>query len=236
MLLVIACGSAVVALRAVAEPPPVSHKPVAPVRASFDATKIARNAVAQQDRANAAQADAVQSAGWSLVETAPPDERVVALDPSLLTDREAELRVQLASTVPLPTAIPNLIAIAKSGARTETRTAAVDALARVGDPLSQRALLALLGNGGLAADDPARLVVAARIHPTALDDPFATEVAQVLDAGTLTTAETQQLAFTLALIGLRDGMTLPPATLAALSPSTRQLLDQMTALAKSAHR
>ena len=54
-------------------------------------------------------------------------------------------------------------------------------------------------------------------------------LSSLLDSPSLSEVEKQQIAFTLALIGLRDGMTLD----APLSADARALIDQMTALAKS---
>jgi len=67
------------------------------------------------------------------------------------------------------------------------------------------------------------------LRPNGLDDELAARLAAQLDGATLTPIEKKQLAFTLALVGLRDGMKLPDG---AVSPAARQLIDQMTALAQ----
>jgi hypothetical protein len=67
------------------------------------------------------------------------------------------------------------------------------------------------------------------LRPRALDDELAVRLAAQLDGATLTPVEKQQLAFTLALVGLRDGMRLPDG---AVSPAAKQLIDRMAALAQ----
>jgi hypothetical protein len=184
-----------------------------------------RNRAGEQDR------KAFQADGWEIVKTDAPEPRLLALDPALLTDREDDLRVQLASTVAAPQQAPNLSEIARRGSKPETRTAAVEALGRIGGRESQRELLGLLTNAGLEAEDPARRAITPLLRPANLREPFASELARLLDSSKLTAVERKQLAFTLALVGLRDGTELPAETLQALSSSSRDLLQSMVALA-----
>jgi HEAT repeat protein len=183
--------------------------------------------VAARNQASAAQAEAFRKAGWTMVATPAPDPRLLALDPSLLPGREDELRVQIASTVPSPELAPRLRRIALEAHEPATRVAAVEALGRIGTPDAQAELLALLPQ--LPEEDAARRQIVPLLRPSGLDDPRATQLASLLDAPALTPAEKKQLAFTLALVGLRDGMKLPDG---AVSPAAKQLIDQMTALAQ----
>src|SRR5437762_1100876 len=82
--------------------------------------------------------------------------------------------------------------------------AAVEALGRIGTREAQSELLALLA--GLPEEDEARRVIVPLLRPSGLDDEFAARLAAHLDGPVLTATEKKQLAFTLALIGLRDGM------------------------------
>jgi hypothetical protein len=181
------------------------------------------------------EADAFRARGWTIVSAPPPDARLVALDPALVrTPREAELRAQIASTSASPADVPNLTAIARATRDAHTRFVAVEALGRAGGREAQRALRDLLLDENFGdADDPARRQLAALLRPTALDDPWAAELAALLDARALAgdAAARKQIAFTLALVGLRDGMALAPEVLARLSPDARALVQQMTQLA-----
>jgi hypothetical protein len=96
-------------------------------------------------------------------------------------------------------------------------------------PEATDALYDLLTQGGLDPNDQARQQIAPLLQPTALDDPMAAKIAALLDSPSLSDVEKQQIAFTLALIGLRDGMTID----APISAEARALIEQMTALAKS---
>lgn len=189
--------------------------------------KAVEATVAQRNRDNAREAEAFTRAGWKMVAEPPPDPRLTALDPALVDSRERELRVQIASTVAPPELAPRLGQIARSAHEPATRVAAVEALGRIGTHEAQTELLALLPT--LPEDDDARRQIVPLLRPTALDTAFATSLAAQLDGQTLTTTEKQQLAFTLALVGLRDGMSLPDG---AVSPAAKQLIDRMTALAQ----
>jgi hypothetical protein len=184
-------------------------------------------AVAEGNRAGEQQAEAFHRAGWTLVATAPPDARLVALDPELLPAREAELRQQIASTVAAPTATPRLLQIAKSAREPATRVAAVDALGRIGTPEAQVALAQLLVE--LPPEDEARRQIVPLLRPRALDEPGAARLAGMLDSPSLTAVEKEQLAFTLALLRLRDGVGLPEG---ATSASGQALIDRMAVLAQ----
>ncbi len=190
-------------------------------RRGVEATVAARN------RDNERQADAFARAGWKMVATTPPDARLLALDPTLVDGREGELRVQIASTVPAPALAPRLAQIARVAHEPATRVAAVEALGRLGTHAAQAELLALLPT--LPADDDARRQIVPLLRPDGLDDDLARRLAALLDGEAVTAAEKQQLAFTLALVGLRDGMKLPDGV---VSPAGQRLIDQMTALAQ----
>jgi hypothetical protein len=182
--------------------------------------------VAQRNQESGRDVEAFRQAGWTLVATAPPDRQLVALDPALLAGHERELRTQIASTVGSPAEVSNLSSIARRAQEPATRLAAVDALGRVG-PEAQTELAALLT--ALPKDDLARSHVATLLRPATLDDPWAPKLAALLDSPSLTDRERQQLAFTLALTGLRDGMSLPES---ATTPTSRALIDRMTVLAR----
>jgi hypothetical protein len=184
-------------------------------------------AVAARNQESAREETTFRKAGWTMVATEPPDPRLLALDPALLDGRERDLRVQIASTVPAPELAPRLKRIALAAREPATRVAAVEALGRIGTAEAQTELLALLT--ALPADDEARRQIVPLLRPNALDDQFAARLAALLDSPSLTAVEKRQLAFTLALVGLRDGMRLPAG---ALSPSSRQLVEQMIALAQ----
>lgn len=204
--------------------------PGAPAATDSDATarrRAVEATVAARNRETARESDAFTRAGWTMVAAPPPDARLVALDPALVDGHERELRVQMASTVAAPELAPRLGRIARAAHEPATRVAAVEALGRIGTHEAQSELLALLPV--LPADDDARRQIVPLLRPNGLDDELAKRLAAQLDGGTLTTTEKQQLAFTLALVGLRDGMKLPDG---AASPAARQLIDQMTALAQ----
>ena len=189
---------------------------------SVEATVAARNREAHRDEESFARA------GWQMVATEPPDPKLVKLDPSLLAGRERELRVQIASTLATPADVPNLGRIAALAHDQETRTDAVEALGRIGGSEAQQQLLALLDK--LSPDDEARHALVPLLRPKALDDDETPRLASLLDSPSLTPAEKQQLAFTLALVGLRDGMKLPATV--SVSPEGLKLIDSMTLLAQ----
>jgi hypothetical protein len=165
--------------------------------------------------------------------------RLVSLDPALLNGHEKELRVQMASTVGSPAEAAKLEVIARRATDVETRTVAVEALGRVGGAEAQRALFGLLKDAGLPESDPARQAIAPLLRPAELGDSYAADLAAQLDNRALTAVERKQIAFTLTLVGLRDGTELPSSAASALSPSARDLLASMRALATqsaSAHR
>ena len=187
--------------------------------------------VAEKNADSEQQRKAFAADGWETVKAVPPDAEVLALEPRLLESREDELQAQIASTVARPADADKLAEIARRAHQPRTRTAAVEALGRVGGPESQRALFGLLTGDELKADDPARRAVAPLLRPSELADPYAAKLAAQLDARGLDAIERKQIAFTLALIGLRDGTELPRDVLAQLSPASRDLLAQMIALA-----
>jgi hypothetical protein len=170
-------------------------------------------------------------AGWTLVKTAPPDMKLVALDPQLLKDgREAELRTQIASTSASDDQAANLGEIARKASEESTKVAAVDALGRIRSDGAQDQLLQLLKD--LPEGTMARSQVAPLLRPRDLSDPRAGTLAGLLDSHDLTSVERQQIAFTLSLVGLRDQSALPSDVAGKLSSDSRALLAQMTNLAQ----
>ncbi len=186
----------------------------------------AKNRNAAKDR------DAFQKDGWQLVSVAEPDHRVVGYDPSLIdAGREHDLKMQLLSTVPSPGQARKVAEIARRAKEPATRYAAVEALGHLQAPEATAALYDLLTNGNLDPSDEARGQIPSLLRPSALDDPMAAQVAMLLDSPLLSDVEKQQIAFTLALIGLRDGMKLDPQV--PVSSGARALIDQMAALAQA---
>jgi hypothetical protein len=189
---------------------------------AVEATVAQRNANAHRED------EAFVHAGWKMVATEAPDRKLVALDPSLLQGHERELRVQIASTLPAPGMAKNLARIAAEAHDPMTRTDAVEALGRLGGPEAQRELLGLVDK--LGPDDEARRQLMPLLRPSSLDDEETPRLAALIDSPMVTATEKQQLAFTLALIGLRDGMKLPATV--KLSPEGQKLIDSMTWLAQ----
>src|SRR5262249_32888079 len=163
----------------------------------------------------------------------PPDLRVTNYDPTLAsTSREKELRTQLASTVPNAQYAHRIAEIVLAAHDPATRESAVLALSRIRTTEARTELCDLLASGKLAPDALGGRRPAAVIHPVDLDDEIAARMAGLLDSPAPTAVEKQQLAYNLALAGLRDGMTLPQPVLDAMSPEARALLARMTALGK----
>jgi|GEM_PF-1726754 len=186
----------------------------------------ARNSESQKE------GDQFLAAGWKMVQAPPPDPLLLGLDPALLNGREPELRTQMASSVASPAQAPKLAEITRRASLSETQVAAVEALGRVGGEAAQTELTSLLGT--LPEGSAARREVAPLLHPRSLADPRAAELAQLLDSPSLDPAERKQIAFTLALVGLRDQSELPASALAGLSAQSRALLASMTSLARLA--
>jgi hypothetical protein len=169
--------------------------------------------------------------GWVMVSESPPDESLTEFDPGLLgKGQEEELRVQMASTVPAPRHARRIAQIAVTAREPATREAAADALGRINTEEAREAIIDILTGGKLDPDDLGRRQLTAYLRPADLDDPQAAKIAGLLDSEKLTGAEHQQIAFNLALIGIRDGMTLTDTVLETLSPEARALISQMTEL------
>jgi hypothetical protein len=224
--------------RAPAAPSAPAAAPDAPSteapRGHVDADQLRRvqDTVAQKNREATKDRDAFLKAGWQMVSTAPPDHRVVGYDPKLLKEgREHDLKMQLLSTVPSPQQVGNVAEIARRAKDGATRYAAVEALGHLNAPEATSALYDLMVNGGLDASDEARGQIAGLLRPTALDDPMAAKIAMLLDSPTLTDVEKQEIAFTLALLGLRDGMNVDSSV--PLSADARALIAHATTLAQS---
>jgi hypothetical protein len=208
--------------------------PPADVARHADPNKLrqVQDEVAQKNREASKDREAFLNAGWEIVSTAPPDHRVVGYDPKLLDEgREHDLKMQLLSTVPSPKQVGSVAEIARRAKEGATRYAAVEALGHLNAPEATSALYDLMVNGGLAAGDEARGQIPGLLRPTALDDPMAAKIAMLLDSPSLSDVEKQQIAFTLALLGLRDGMNLDSSI--PLSADARALIARMTTLAQS---
>jgi hypothetical protein len=122
----------------------------------------------------------------------------------------------------------NLARIAAEAHEPMTRVDAVEALGRLGGPEAQRELLGLMDK--LGPEDEARHQLMPLLRPSSLDDEETPRLTALLDSPMTTAGEKQQLAFTLALIGLRDGMRLPVTV--KISPAGQKLVDSMTLLAQ----
>lgn len=203
---------------------PVTQPPTQPQQ-----TSVAR-LVAEQNVQSKKEAERFVAAGWTMVEVAPPDAQLVQLDPALLNGREPELRAQMTSTAASSADAPRLAEIARRASSAETQVAAVEALGRAGGESAQHELQGLLTT--LPQGSAARREVAPLLRPSSLSDPRALELARLLDSPSLDPAERQQLAFTLALVGLRDQSALPAAALAGLPADSQRLLASMTSLAR----
>ena len=186
--------------------------------------------VAQKNAESARERDNFVHQGWQLVDVPPPDMRLVALDPSLLKGRERELRQQIASTVASPDEARNLAQIAREASEEPTQVAAVEALGRIHSDEAQDRLLDLLHV--LPDGTMARREIAPLLRPRDLSDPRAATLAQLLDSSELNPVERKQIAFTLALVGLRDRSELPASATDKLSGDSRALLASMTSLAQ----
>lgn len=173
--------------------------------------------------------------GWTMVSTPPPDDRLVNFDPGLVAaGREDELRVQLASTVPQPRHARLVAQIVIGAHNAPTREAAADALGRINTEESREAIMDILTSGKLAPEDLGRRQLASYLRPRDLDDPQAAKIAGLLDHPAISVVERDQIAYNLALTGLRDGMTLPEPVLATLSPEARAHIVHMTELGGTA--
>ncbi len=167
--------------------------------------------------------------GWEMVSAPPPDPRVTSLDPSLIAEgREDELRVQVASVSPNSNHARRLGQILLMAREPATREHASLALGRIRTAEAQDEIVRVLTSGKLDPEDYGRRQLAALLRPTDLDDEIAARMANLLDSEALTSVEKEQVAFTLALVGLRDGMQLPENVLATVSPTARGLIEHMT--------
>jgi hypothetical protein len=201
-----------------------------PPAAGPDRSAAVAKFVAQKNAESARDQEAFVRAGWQMVQAPPPDPKLIALDPSLLPAREAELRQQISSTSASPAQAANLARIAREAGEEQTRIAAVEALGRIGGDEAQDQLLGLLR--ALPDGTPARREVAPLLRPRDLSDSRAAALAQLLDSRDLDPVERKQIAFTLSLVGLRDRSALPGSVLERLSPEARALLESTASLAK----
>jgi hypothetical protein len=225
-------GRAPPAAQAQTEAPAATQAPADLRRVDAARLRQVEAEIAQKNREARKDREAFLNDGWQMVETAAPDARVVGFDPSLVAaGREHELKMQMLSTVPSPDQAKRVAEIARTAKDPATRYAAVEALGHLNAPESTAALYDLLVNGQLDPNDAGRQQIAPLLRPAALDDEMAAKVAMLLDSPSLTEVEKQQIAFTLALISLRDGMKVDSNI--PLSSSARALVDQMTVLAQS---
>jgi len=202
--------------------------PQPPRAAGPDSLAAVEKFVAQKNSEGEAQK--FVKAGWHIDDAPPPDPKLLALDPSLLKSREAELRQQIATTTASGDQAGNLATIAREAQEESTQVAAVEALGRIrGDDAQEQLtdLLHTLPDGTLA-----RREVAPLLKPHDLSDARAAKMALLLDDPALVAVERKQIAFTLSLVGLRDQSQLPATVLERLSPAARALLAQTTSLAK----
>lgn len=200
-------------------------------KSAADRLSDVERTVAERNRAARQDEDAFKADGWTMVKADPPDARLSSFDPSLLAQgREEELRRQLTSTVASPEQARRIARIALEAKEQKTRFAAVDALGHIYGDEAQEALLDLLTGGQLPPTDFVRQQIAPLLRPRDLDDGIALKMAALLDDPRLTATEKHQIAFTLALVSIRDGMTLPEDTLAGLTADARASLDQAQTL------
>ena len=203
-----------------------------PSAAGPDRLVAVQKFVNQKNSESSKQRDDFVRAGWEMVDVPPPDAKLLALDPSLLNGREAELRQQIATTSASPGQAANLARIAREAHEEATQVAAVEALGRAGDE-GQDQLLGLLDQ--LPDGSLARREIVPLLHPRDLSDGRAAKLAELLDSSSLNGVEKKQIAFTLSLVGLRDRSALPDSVLGKLSTDARSLLASTTSLATFTH-
>ncbi|MCA1828406.1 MAG: hypothetical protein ABR567_23290 [Myxococcales bacterium] len=201
-----------------------------PRAAGLDRLSSVQKLVAQKNAEAGQQAEEFVHAGWHIDNAPPPDPKLLALDPSLLKGREAELRQQIATTTASGDQAANLAKIARDAQEAATQVAAVEALGRIRTDEAQQELTDLLHT--LPDGTLARREVAPLLRPADLSDPRAAKLALLLDDSALNAVEHKQIAFTLSLVALRDRSQLPAAVLDQLSPAARSLLARTTSLAR----
>lgn len=154
--------------------------------------------VDRRNRETRNERDSFQNAGWTFVQTAPPDQAIVDLDPAKLDGHEAALRAQLVSTTAPPEQAPHVLAIAERARDVATRVAAAEALGRMGSN-GQEALMQLLSHGKLDAGDAARAVAAQTILPPIGAPALTHDLEELVRSPALTPDERTQLTHTLAI-------------------------------------
>jgi len=229
--LALAAGVAIYALKfgGNAPPPPAAALPTEPTQGERIAA--VERVVQERNRNLGEEARRFEADGWQMVAADAPEPRLTEMDPGLIAaGRERELRVQIASTTTAARNARNLGRILLLAELPETREAATDALGRIKGDAGKIELIEVLTSGKLQPDDLGRRQIAAYLRPSDLDAELAPRIAGLLDSKALTVAEKEQIAYNLALVGLRDGMTLADDVLATLSPEARALIDRMTDL------
>ncbi|MCC6807683.1 MAG: hypothetical protein IT381_09685 [Deltaproteobacteria bacterium] len=190
--------------------------------------------VKQSNDAAKAERDHFVAEGWTIVDGIPaPDARVLGYDAALINADPDALRTQLASTTPTSEDLPQVVKIAQIAQSPELRLNAIEALGRMHSDAAQAALVDLLASGVFGSDEAARMTAAPLVRPRDLDDSSVMASAMLLDSPLLGDVEKNQIAFTLAAIGLRDGTTLPDAVLNALSATAKQRISTMRAVAQN---
>lgn len=185
------------------------------------------------DSKNAALEDqrrAFAADGWTFVDAPAADPALTSASPDLLPSREAEIRAQLLSAPPGRDRLENVAAIAVRASESETRVAAVEAIARMGAGEPQRALLSVMG--ALDPSDPARRALVPLLRPASTADPIALELITLLDARWVTSDEKDQIALTIVLVVAGEGGELPSELVFAMSVDATARIDRMTLLAR----
>ncbi len=175
------------------------------VPAGADLTQLAgvQQQVDTNNAADAADTQGFSSNGWHLVTAVQPDVALVGFDPTLIVQgRESDLRMQLATTTPKVQDIANIVTVATQSQNADVRTQAVEALGRSNASEAQAALANLVTQ--LQPGEVARERALGALHPTSLADPATQQVIGLIDDNRLSDAEQTQVAFTLALMQMRE--------------------------------
>lgn len=229
MVLVAALGAAALGGLALVRHRPQGAASSPPAVATVDPAQrleSVERAVADRNKDEGRERRHFEAEGWTIVSAPPPDPRVTGFDPALLAEgREDELRVQLGSTSPNKSNAHRIAQILLLAQDEATREHAALALGRIKSIEGQDEIMRILVGGKLDPDDLGRRQLAALLRPRDLDDDVAARMAELLDSKALTPAEKDQVAFTLALVGLRDGMELPEPVLATISPEARARIE-----------
>src|SRR5260221_5852688 len=141
-----------------------------PSAAGPDRLAAVQKFVAQKNEESGREAAEFVHAGWTMVKVPPPDKKLLALDPLLLSGREADLRQQIASNSARPDQAANLGRIAQEAREEATQVAAVEALGHIHGDEGQNQLIDLLHE--LPDGTMARRQIPPLLHPRDLPDPL----------------------------------------------------------------